>query len=102
MPPSHGILFSKDEIAKPSRSEIGSPHSRLVLKGALDTGTSGVNVLLYGSPNTGKTQFCKALAEKLGVSLFSGGESDEEGDELARGEKLQELRLAQRLLSGDC
>ena len=76
-------------------------HVERLLKGALDTGASGVNVLLYGPPGTGKTQFCKALAEKLGVNLFSVGESDEDGDEPARGERLQELRLAQRLLSRD-
>ena len=71
------------------------------MKGALDSGASGVNVLLYGPPGTGKTQFCKVLAERLGVTLFSVGESDEDGNEPARGERLQELRLAQRLLAGN-
>lgn len=52
-------------------------------------------------PGTGKTQFCKVLAERLGVTLFSVGESDEDGDEPARGDRLQELRLAQRLLGRD-
>ena len=74
-------------------------HVERLLKGALDTGASGVNVLLYGPPGTGKTQFCKVLAERLGVNLFSVGESDDDGGEPVRGERLQELRLAQRLLA---
>ena len=76
-------------------------HVERLMMGALDLGASGVNVLLYGPPGTGKTQFCKVLAERLGVTLFSVGESDEDGNEPARGERLQELRLAQRLLAGN-
>ena len=76
-------------------------HIEKLLKGALQTGEPGVNILLYGPPGTGKTQFCKALAEQLGVDLYSVGESDEDGDEPNRGERLQELRLAQRLLARD-
>ena len=74
-------------------------HVERLLKGALDTGASGVNVLLYGPPGTGKTQFCKVLAERLGVTLYGVGESDDDGGEPVRGERLQELRLAQRLLA---
>ena len=48
---------------------------------------------------TGKTEFCKVLAEWLDVSLCSVGESDDKGDEPVRGERLQEFRLAQRLLA---
>ena len=59
-----------------------------------------VNVLLYGPPGTGKTEFCKVLAQRLGVTLYSAGESDEDGDEPTRDERLKELRLAQRLLAG--
>ena len=58
-------------------------------------------MLLYGPPGTGKTELCKVLAEHLSVTLYSVGESDEEGGEPLRGERLQELRLAQRLLGGD-
>ena len=76
-------------------------YAERLMKGALDSGASGVNVLLYGPPGTGKTQFCKVLAERLGVTLFSVGESDDDGNEPARGERLQELRLAQRLLAGN-
>ena len=75
-------------------------HVERVIKGALASGAPGVNILLYGPPGTGKTEFCKVLAERLGVSLYSVGESDDGGDEPVRGERLQELRLAQRLLAG--
>ena len=71
-----------------------------VLTGALAYGEPGVNVLLYGPPGTGKTEFCKILAQRLGVTLYSAGESDDEGDEPSRDERLRELRLAQRLLAG--
>ena len=75
-------------------------HIERVLEGALESGAPGVNILLYGAPGTGKTEFCKVLAERLGVSLYTVGESDEKGEEPMRGERLQELRLAQRLLTG--
>ena len=76
-------------------------HVERLLRGALDSiGTTGVNVLLHGPPGTGKTELCKVLAERLGVTLYSVGESDESGDEPSRRERLQELRLAQRLLAG--
>ena len=49
---------------------------------------------------TGKTEFCKVLAERLGASLYGVGKFDDKGDEPMRGERLPELRLAQRLLAG--
>ena len=79
----------------------GRNHIERLIQGALQSGTLGVNVLLYGPPGTGKTEFCKVLAERLGVTLYSVGEVDDDGDEPSRGERLQELRLAQRLLSRD-
>ena len=68
---------------------------------ALRTGETGVNVLLYGPPGTGKTEFCKALAARLDTALYSVGEADDDGAEPRRRERLQELRLAQRLIAGD-
>ena len=72
-----------------------------LLRGALDNGKPGVNVLLYGPPGTGKTEFCKALAARLGVTLYSVGEADDDGDEPSRKQRLQELRLAQRLIANN-
>ena len=72
-----------------------------LLRGALDRGARGVNILVHGPPGTGKTEFCRVLARRMGVDLFSVGEADESGDEPSRRERLGELRLAQSLLGED-
>ena len=77
----------------------GRDHIEKLIKGALSTGTPGVNILVCGPPGTGKTEFCKTLAARLGTHLYSIGEEDDSGDEPKRKERLQELRLAQRLLA---
>ena len=75
-------------------------HAERVLRGALASGEPGVHILVYGPPGTGKTEFCKVLASRVEATLFQVGEADEDGDEPSRGERLQELRLAQRLVGG--
>ena len=76
-------------------------HIESLVKGALGKRAPGVNILLYGPPGTGKTEFCKVLAGHLGLTLYSVGEMDEDGEEPTRDERLQELRLAQNLLAGN-
>ena len=77
----------------------GRDHIERLIAGALQNSAAGVNILLYGPPGTGKTEFCKVLAKRLGVTLYSVGESDDEGDEMTRRARQQELRLTQRLLA---
>ncbi len=74
-------------------------HIENLVKGALAVGEAGVNILLYGPPGTGKTQFCRTLAERLGVALFVAGETDDNGGEPSREERLTDLVLAQTLLA---
>ena len=72
-----------------------------ILRGALRSVRKGVNVLVHGPPGTGKTEFCKTLAARLEAPLYVVGESDAAGGEPSRQERIQELRLAQRLLAED-
>ena len=76
-------------------------HLERILRGALRNGQKGINVLVYGPPGTGKTEFCKTLAARLEAPLYVVGESDAAGGEPSRQERIQELRLAQRLLAED-
>ncbi|MFK5926559.1 MAG: ATP-binding protein [Desulfuromusa sp.] len=77
--------------------EIRTPLSGF-LKKSLQQGLSGINILLWGSPGTGKTEFCKTLAQQIGCNLYAVGETDDEGDEPTRRERLDAMRLAQSLL----
>ena len=70
----------------------------LFLKGAIKEKLPGINVLLWGPPGTGKTEFCKTLAQKIECNLYAVGETDEEGDEPSRKKRLEALRLAQSML----
>lgn len=70
-----------------------------LLDGALWRREAGINLLFYGAPGTGKTEFCKVLAERLGARLHAVGETDGDGDEPSRFDRIQQLRLGQRLLA---
>ena len=99
------LLFDMDSPGELEWSDFdhvreGRDHVESLIKGALEAGKRGVNILVYGSPGTGKTQFCRTLASRLKVKLYSVGEADDWGNEPNRFERLQELRLAQRLLAG--
>ena len=94
-PPSSLEWFDFDHVAE------GRDHIARLLEGALRMNAAGVNIILYGPPGTGKTALYRTLADQLDMTLYSVGESDESGDEPTRAERLQELRLAQRLLAGN-
>jgi len=92
---------AKPELEWDDFNHMGEPRQFLadILAGALSTRAAGVNILLYGPPGTGKTEFCKVLAARVGAALYQVGESDEDGDEPSRLERIVQLRLAQKMLS---
>ena len=96
-------------LGEPDRAELewtdfdhvaeSRDHVENLLRGALRAGETGVNILLHGPPGTGKTEFCRTLAARLGVPLFSIGERDQRGGEPNRMERIGDLSLAQCLLA---
>jgi transitional endoplasmic reticulum ATPase len=72
-----------------------------ILKGALKERAKGINILLYGPPGTGKTEFCKTLADHLKMSLYGIGESQADGGEPSREDRLAHALLGQQLLKNE-
>lgn len=68
------------------------------LRQAVHENITGVNILLWGAPGTGKTEFCKSLAAEIGLKLYTVMEKDDQGDEPTRRDRLTFYRLAQNLL----
>jgi transitional endoplasmic reticulum ATPase len=109
-PPSRGLhdvlarLFAEIPPAETQWDDFthlgpGRDFAFRLLRGAMRQREKGVNLLLHGAPGTGKTEFCKILADRLGARLHAVGERDDDGDEPSRFERLQQLRLGQKLLS---
>ena len=98
------LLLAKSDPAELEWSDFDHlaqdrDHIENLVKGALAAGEAGVNIILYGPPGTGKTEFFRTLAERLGVALFGVGETDDNGGEPNRAERLSDLILAQALLA---
>lgn len=68
------------------------------LKQALMRKKSGVNILLYGAPGTGKTEFAKLLAQSVNAKLNKVKTSDEDGDATDGVHRLNSYLLAQKFL----
>jgi len=60
---------------------------------SLQQNKTGINVLLYGSPGCGKSQFSRALARQLQCTLYEVTAEDADGDPVDGGRRLQALRV---------
>ncbi|HHF6571028.1 TPA: AAA family ATPase [Haemophilus influenzae] len=70
------------------------------LQQALKHHRKGVNLLIYGVPGTGKTEFAGLLAQALGISAYNITYMDCDGDVVEAEQRLNYSRLAQTLLNG--
>ncbi|HHF0465403.1 TPA: AAA family ATPase [Haemophilus influenzae] len=70
------------------------------LQKALKHHQKGVNLLIYGVPGTGKTEFAGLLAQALGISAYNITYMDSDGDVVEAEQRLNYSRLAQTILNG--
>lgn len=76
--------------------EIADLAERLVA-GALKQRAMGVNILLHGEPGTGKTEFVRALAQRLGARPVFVGEADNDDGEPNRSERIAAFALVRSI-----
>jgi hypothetical protein len=69
-----------------------------VIRGGIKARASGINILIWGKPGSGKTSLVAAVARHLDLTLYQAGESMDSpvGN---RAERLPILKCAQQLLS---
>ena len=68
------------------------------LQHAIKSAKKGANILIYGKPGTGKTEFSALLGEMLNLSSYTIEYMDEDDDALKPVKRLVYSRLAQKLL----
>jgi SpoVK/Ycf46/Vps4 family AAA+-type ATPase len=71
-----------------------------MLKAACAQSEKGVNVLIYGAPGTGKTEFAKVVAAMSGAELYEVECFDREGQSLSGKERYRSLQVSQSFLKG--
>ena len=70
------------------------------LQSSFATHRKGANILIYGAPGTGKTEFATLLGKVLSVSVNNITYMDEDGDVISAEDRLNKCRFAQKVLEG--
>lgn len=74
---------------------------RSYLSDAMEQKREGVNVLIYGTPGSGKTEFVKMLAHECGHPLFEIATEDSDGNPIRRANRFRSFRLSQHILASN-
>ncbi len=70
-----------------------------LLRAALANQLAGANLLLYGPPGVGKTEYAAVLAEAVDADLYEVDYADQDGDPIRGERRLHAFNLGQRLLA---
>ena len=68
------------------------------LRHAINNHQKGANLLIYGAPGVGKTEFVKTLATLLGVPLYGVPVVDKDHDVLTPNKRLSRYQVVQKLI----
>ena len=80
--------------------EADARYLAALLKSAAQRREKGVNVLIYGAPGTGKTEFAKVITALAGAELYEVECFDREGQSLTGKERYRSLQVSQSFLKG--
>lgn len=69
------------------------------LKQSVSHRRKGANILIYGDPGTGKTEFVRALAEASGIALNEVPNCDSDGEAISGQNRFRTYHTTQRLLA---
>jgi SpoVK/Ycf46/Vps4 family AAA+-type ATPase len=69
-----------------------------IVGNAVSSKSSGINILIYGAPGTGKTELAKLLGELIGIPTYEVSTQNEDGAACDSGERYLSYILAQNFL----
>lgn len=94
-PGAPGALALEDFSHVQRSIDVLLPH----LRQSLASRRSGVNVFVYGTAGTGKSELARTLADALGCALYEVSSEDDEGNPVHGERRLRALRAAQGFFS---
>lgn len=68
------------------------------LRSAVEKKSQGVNILIYGKPGVGKTEFVRMLTDTANINLYDIAMKDGDGEAISGDERFSVFQLSQRFL----